>query len=90
MRACNRDLAAVDHRYVVRMTADDEEGRGLYEDFISINRPYPVVVTTSKLLTTGANTKCVKLIVLDSNIKSMTEFKQIIGRGTRQDIFHHS
>lgn len=83
MRACNRDLAAVDHRYVVRMTADDEEGRGLYEDFISINRPYPVVVTTSKLLTTGANTKCVKLIVLDSNIKSMTEFKQIIGRGTR-------
>ena len=51
MRACNRDLAAVDHRYVVRMTADDEEGRGLYEDFISINRPYPVVVTTSKLLT---------------------------------------
>lgn len=83
MRACNRDLAAVDHRYVVRMTADDEEGRGLYEDFISINRPYPVVVTTSKLLTTGTNTKCVKLIVLDSSIRSMTEFKQIIGRGTR-------
>ena len=83
IRECNRDLVAQNHQYTVRMTADDEEGRGLYEDFISVNRPYPVVVTTSKLLTTGANTKCVKLIVLDSNIRSMTEFKQIIGRGTR-------
>ena len=83
IRECNRDLVAQNHQYAVRMTADDEEGRGLYEDFISVNRPYPVVVTTSKLLTTGANTKCVKLIVLDSNIRSMTEFKQIIGRGTR-------
>lgn len=83
IRECNRDLVAQNHQYAVRMTADDEEGRGLYEDFISVNRPYPVVVTTSKLLTTGANTKCVKLIVLDSSIRSMTEFKQIIGRGTR-------
>ena len=83
IREYNRDLVAQNSHYAVRMTADDEEGRGLYEDFISINRPWPVVVTTSKMLTTGANTKCVKLVVLDSNIRSMTEFKQIIGRGTR-------
>lgn len=83
MRECNRDMVAKDHRYVVRMTADDEEGRDLYQNFTSVNSAYPVVVTTSKLLTTGANTRCVKLIVLDSNIRSMTEFKQIIGRGTR-------
>ncbi len=83
MRECNRDMMAEDERYVVRMTADDPQGCALYHDFTSVNRSYPVVVTTSKLLTTGANTKCVKLIVLDSNIRSMTEFKQIIGRGTR-------
>ncbi|WP_294488190.1 EcoAI/FtnUII family type I restriction enzme subunit R [uncultured Mailhella sp.] len=83
IRECNRDMVARDYRYAVRMTADDEEGRGLYQDFTSVNSAYPVVVTTSKLLTTGANTRCVKLIVLDSNIRSMTEFKQIIGRGTR-------
>ena len=70
-------------KYVVRMTADDEEGKALYDDFTSLYRPYPVIVTTSKLLTTGADTKCVKLIAIDSSIKSMTEFKQIIGRGTR-------
>ncbi len=83
IREHNKDLVSKEPFYVVRMTADDEEGKGLYEDFISVNRTYPVVVTTSKLLSTGANTKCVKLIVLDSNIRSMTEFKQIIGRGTR-------
>lgn len=83
LREANEDLVAEEPNYVVRMTADDEDGKDLYEDFISVNRPYPVVVTTSKLLTTGANTKCVKLIVLDTNIRSMTEFKQIIGRGTR-------
>ena len=83
IREHNRDMMVENDRYAVRMTADDAEGRALYHDFTSVNSPYPVVVTTSKLLTTGANTKCVKLIVLDSNIRSMTEFKQIIGRGTR-------
>jgi type I restriction enzyme R subunit len=83
LRACNEDMMALHPDYIVRMTGDDEEGRALYGDFISTLEPYPVVVTTSKLLSTGADTKCVKLIVLDSPIRSMTEFKQIIGRGTR-------
>lgn len=83
MREINADMMRDNPTYCVRMTADDEEGRGLYQNFCSVSEPYPVVVTTSKLLSTGADTKCVKLIVLDSNIVSQTEFKQIIGRGTR-------
>ena len=83
IRACNQDLVAKEPFYAVRMTGNDEEGVSLYNDFTSPYERYPVVVTTSKLLTTGADTKCVKLIVLDTNIRSMTEFKQIIGRGTR-------
>lgn len=83
IRECNRDMVAKEPFYAVRMTGDDEEGRKLYSSFTSPYEPYPVVVTTSKLLTTGADTKCVKLIVLDTPIRSMTEFKQIIGRGTR-------
>lgn len=83
LRVCNQDMVAKEPFYVVRMTGDDEEGRKLYNNFTSSYEPYPVVVTTSKLLTTGANTKCVKLIVLDTPIRSMTEFKQIIGRGSR-------
>lgn len=83
LRKLNDDMMRQEPSYIVRMTADDQEGRALLEDFIGVSEPYPVVVTTSKLLTTGADTKCVKLIVLDANIRSMTEFKQIIGRGTR-------
>ena len=83
LRTLNSDMMKVDANYIVRMTGDDQEGRALFDDFISVSEKYPVVVTTSKLLTTGADTKCVKLIVLDANIRSMTEFKQIIGRGTR-------
>lgn len=83
MRACNHDMMAKDPNYVVRMTAGDLDGKSMYEAFCSVKEESPVIVTTSKLLTTGADTKCVKLIVLDSSIKSMTEFKQIIGRGTR-------
>ena len=83
LRKLNDDMMHVDSNYIVRMTGDDQEGRELFDDFISVSERYPVVVTTSKLLTTGADTKCVKLIVLDANIRSMTEFKQIIGRGTR-------
>ena len=83
LRAMNVDMMQKDSNYVVRMTGDDEEGKALYDAFTSATEDFPVVVTTSKLLTTGADTKCVKLIVLDSPIRSMTEFKQIIGRGTR-------
>lgn len=83
LRKLNEDMMKVDENYIVRMTGDDQEGRALFDDFISVSEKYPVVVTTSKLLTTGADTKCVKLIVLDANIRSRTEFKQIIGRGTR-------
>lgn len=83
IRAANADMMAENPTYAVRMTGDDEEGRNLYSSFSSAYEQYPVVVTTSKLLTTGADTKCVKLIVLDAQIRSMTEFKQIIGRGTR-------
>lgn len=83
LRKLNEDMMRVDANYIVRMTGDDQEGRALFDEFISVSEKYPVVVTTSKLLTTGADTKCVKLIVLDANIRSMTEFKQIIGRGTR-------
>ena len=83
LRRHNTQYCKVNSDYVVRMTADDKDGKALYENFTSIKKPYPVIVTTSKLLTTGADTQCVKLIVLDQNITSMTEFKQIIGRGTR-------
>lgn len=83
MRSYNTEMQKKNSRYIVRMTADDQEGKAQYEAFTSVLEVYPVVVTTSKLLTTGANTQTVKLIVLDSNIRSMTEFKQIIGRGTR-------
>ena len=83
LRALNVDMMQQDSNYIVRMTGDDAEGKALLDDFTSVSEPFPVVATTSKLLTTGADTKCVKLIVLDAPIKSMTEFKQIIGRGTR-------
>lgn len=83
LRRLNEDMMKADPNYIVRMTGDDQEGRALFEDFISASERFPVVVTTSKLLTTGADTKLVKVIVLDTNIRSMTEFKQIIGRGTR-------
>lgn len=83
LRELNPDWMKEDGSYIVRITSNDEEGKSKLNDFISTNEPYPVVATTSKLLTTGANTKCVKLIVLDTPIGSMSEFKQIIGRGTR-------
>jgi type I restriction enzyme, R subunit len=75
--------AASNRRYVMRMTSDDNEGKAQLSYFIDNDEPYPVIVTTSKLLTTGVDAKTCKLIVLDQNINSMTEFKQIIGRGTR-------
>lgn len=69
--------------YVVRITSSDNYGKSKLEYFISIAEPYPVIATTSELLSTGVDTKTVKLIVIDKNISSMTQFKQIIGRGTR-------
>ncbi|WP_426353760.1 EcoAI/FtnUII family type I restriction enzme subunit R [Stenotrophomonas maltophilia] len=75
--------AASNRRYVMRITGDDTEGKAQLSYFIDNDEPYPVIVTTSKLLTTGVDAKTCKLIVLDQNINSMTEFKQIIGRGTR-------
>lgn len=79
----NVDAMQVNPNYVVRITSNDTEGKNKLEDFIDANTSYPVIATTSKLLSTGVDTKTVKLIVLDVDIQSMTEFKQIIGRGTR-------
>lgn len=79
----NSDMCAVNPDYVVRITGSDEYGKSKLDYFISVFSPYPVIATTSKLLSTGADCKMTKLIVLDENISSMTEFKQIIGRGTR-------
>lgn len=75
--------AARNRRYVMRITGDDNEGKAQLSYFIDNDEPYPVIATTSKLLTTGVDAKTCKLIVLDQSINSMTEFKQIIGRGTR-------
>ena len=80
---CNADMCAKNPDYVVRITGSDDYGKSKLDYFISVSSPYPVIATTSKLLSTGADCKMTKLIVLDENIGSMTEFKQIIGRGTR-------
>jgi type I restriction enzyme, R subunit len=79
----NADLVAANSKYVMQITGDNEEGKRHLDDFISPTELYPVIATTSKLMTTGVDAQTCKLIVLDSNIGSMTEFKQIIGRGTR-------
>ena len=78
----NPDLAADSH-YVMRITGDNEEGKAELDNFIFPESKYPVIATTSKLMTTGVDAQTCKLIVLDQRIQSMTEFKQIIGRGTR-------
>jgi type I restriction enzyme R subunit len=79
----NADLVAKDLRYVMRITGDNEEGKNELDNFIDPKRPYPVIATTSKLMSTGVDAQTCQLIVLDQRIQSMTEFKQIIGRGTR-------
>lgn len=79
----NADLVAANSKYVMQITGDNEEGKRHLDDFISPTELYPVIATTSKLMTTGVDAQTCKLIVLDSNIGSMTEFKQVIGRGTR-------
>jgi type I restriction enzyme R subunit len=79
----NADLVSAHPYYVVKITGDDEVGKRELDNFTDVEERFPVIATTSKMLTTGIDTKMVKLIVLESNIASMTEFKQIIGRGTR-------
>ena len=79
----NADMCAKDSDYVVRITGSDDYGKSKLDYFISVSAKYPVIATTSKLLSTGVDCKMVKLIVIDEMIGSMTEFKQIIGRGTR-------
>lgn len=79
----NSDMVKENPDYVVRITGSDDYGKKKLDYFISVSSPYPVIATTSKLLSTGSDCKMTKLIVLDEMIGSMTEFKQIIGRGTR-------
>lgn len=79
----NADMVKENPDYVVRITGSDDYGKSKLDYFISVSAKYPVIATTSKLLSTGADCKMTKLIVLDQMINSMTEFKQIIGRGTR-------
>ncbi len=79
----NSDLCKKNPDYVVRITGSDAYGQSKLDYFISVSSKYPVIATTSKLLSTGVDCKMVKLIVLDQRINSMTEFKQIVGRGTR-------
>ena len=83
LRYAKPEITANTDTYIVRITGDDPVAKGYLEDFINPESTYPVIATTSKLMTTGTDAKTCKLIVLDSNITSMTEFKQIIGRGTR-------
>lgn len=84
----NSDLVKENPKYIMRITGDNEEGKAQLDNFIDVNEKYPTIVTTSKLMTTGVDCKTCKLIVLENNISSMTEFKQIIGRGTRLNPKH--
>lgn len=79
----NKDLVKKDPRYVMRITSDDYEGKKQLDNFIDPESAYPTIVTTSELLSTGVDCKTCGLIVIDKEIESMTNFKQIIGRGTR-------
>lgn len=79
----NKDIYAENEKYIMRITGDNDEGKAQLENFIDEESTYPVIAVTSKLMTTGVDAKMCKLIVLENNINSMTEFKQIIGRGTR-------
>lgn len=79
----NADFVAENHKYIMQITGDNEEGKRELDNFIHPEEKYPVIATTSELMTTGVDAQTCKVIVLDSEIKSMTKFKQIIGRGTR-------
>lgn len=79
----NPDLAAANSKYIMRITGDNDEGKAQLDNFIDPESTYPVIATTSRLMSTGVDAQTCHLIVLDRRINSMTEFKQIIGRGTR-------
>ncbi|WP_324726737.1 EcoAI/FtnUII family type I restriction enzme subunit R [Pseudomonas chlororaphis] len=79
----NPERIKENRKYIMRITGDEQEGKAELDNFINPEERYPVIATTSKLMTTGVDAQTCKLIVLDQHIKSMTEFKQIIGRGTR-------
>lgn len=83
LRNENADLANANYKYVMQITGDNDEGKKELDNFIRPQETYPVIATTSELMTTGIDAQTCKVIVLDSEIKSMTKFKQIIGRGTR-------
>jgi type I restriction enzyme R subunit len=79
----NSDLVAENYKYIMQITGDNDEGKRELDNFTDPEQPYPVIATTSELMTTGIDAQTCKVIVLDANIASMTKFKQIIGRGTR-------
>ena len=81
----NPEQVAKNEKYVMKITGDDDLGKAQLDNFINPKKAYPVIATTSELMTTGVDAKTCKLVVLDQNIQSMTKFKQIIGRGTRID-----
>ncbi|ERK17328.1 Type I restriction-modification system, restriction subunit R [Pantoea sp. AS-PWVM4] len=81
----NPEQVARNEKYVMKITGDDDEGKAQLDNFINPKKAYPVIATTSELMSTGVDAKTCKLVVLDQNIQSMTKFKQIIGRGTRID-----
>ncbi len=83
LRKTNSDIASANYKYVMQITGDNDEGKRELENFTNPEERFPVIATTSELMTTGVDAQTCKVIVLDSNIKSMTKFKQIIGRGTR-------
>lgn len=84
----NSDLVAGNHKYIMQITGDNDEGKRELDNFTDPDEAYPVIATTSELMTTGVDAKTCKVIVLDAEIGSMTKFKQIIGRGTRIDEDH--
>ncbi|WP_163377810.1 EcoAI/FtnUII family type I restriction enzme subunit R [Cyclobacterium sp. SYSU L10401] len=79
----NADLVAQNYKYIMQITGDNDEGKRELDNFINPEEVYPVIATTSELMTTGVDAQTCKVIVLDAEIKSMTKFKQIVGRGTR-------
>jgi type I restriction enzyme R subunit len=79
----NSDLVAENYKYVMQITGDNDEGKRELDNFINPEETYPVIATTSELMTTGIDAQTCKIIVLDAEIKSMTKFKQVVGRGTR-------
>ena len=81
----NPEQVKKNDKYIMKITGDDEIGKAQLDNFINPKKAYPVIATTSELMTTGVDAKTCKLVVLDQNIQSMTKFKQIIGRGTRID-----